>query len=62
MSNRTTPFIELSKQALVPYKTLHKRIHYLKWDIQTAISTPIVTPRYYKKLQNKLANANSPSR
>lgn len=45
---------ELSRQTGLKYKTLYRRIHTLKWDKEIAISTPIVTPRSYKKILRKL--------
>jgi len=36
--------------------TIYKRIKILKWDKELAISTPLTTPRSYKKIIKKLKN------
>lgn len=44
---------KLSEETGLKYKTLHRRIHYLKWDYNIAIETPLTTPRAYKKILRK---------
>lgn len=50
---------ELSKKAGIKYQTLYRRINVLKWDVSIAVSTPVTTPRAYKKIIKKLSNGNS---
>lgn len=41
---------ELAKKIGLPYKTLHRRIKGLNWDIETAINTPLSKPHVLKRL------------
>jgi hypothetical protein len=52
-------YIELSKQTGLKYQTLYRRINILGWDKEIAISTPLVTPRAYKKILKRKANGNN---
>ena len=45
---------ELSKKTGIKYQTLYRRINILKWDKEIAISTPLTTPRAYKKILKKI--------
>jgi DNA integrity scanning protein DisA with diadenylate cyclase activity len=48
---------QLSKQSGLKYQTLYQRIKILGWDRDIAISTPLVSPRSYKKILNKIKKA-----
>ena len=45
---------ELAKQSGLNYATIYTRLKILNWDKDIALSTPLVTPRKYKKIINKL--------
>jgi len=47
---------ELSKQSGLKYQTIYRRINVLKWDKDIAVSTPLTTPRAYKKILKKIKN------
>ena len=48
---------QLSKQSGLKYQTMYRRIKWLKWDTEIALSTPLTTPRAYKKILNKIRKA-----
>lgn len=49
--------LEASKHYGINYKTIYRRIHTLKWDKDIAYTTPLVTPRSYRKILNKAKSA-----
>lgn len=50
---------EIAEKSGLKYQTLYRRIKALNWDMQIALTTPLVTPRSYKKIIKKLTNGNS---
>jgi len=46
-------FRELAKLANIPYGTLNSRINTLKWDVETAVDTGLVSSWGYKKIKRK---------